>query len=125
MAGDAGRPAFPSDSKVTGVRVTLRAPSWSAHGFSAQVPGFVFWYEPQGARLTYGTQLLEAVEASHKGAEPPRASRVHLLAHRYAKAHETPKDKLVWHCACLADYEFGVLTLTAARSERKIGRSHT
>ena len=39
--------------------------------------------------------MLDALDASLKGSKPPHASRVHLLAHRYAKAHETAKDKLV------------------------------
>ena len=28
------------------IRVTLRAPPWTAAGYSQESPGFVFWYRP-------------------------------------------------------------------------------
>lgn len=53
--------------KGASVRVTLRAPQWSAHGWSARSSGHVFWFDAypgrkggvQGApRIVYGTDLL-------------------------------------------------------------------
>jgi len=103
-SGDKAAPAFPANSKLTGVRVTLRAPPWSAVGFAAGVPGFAFWYDPRAELLAYGTNMLDALSASLKGAPPPRMARAHLLAHRYAKEHESAKDKLVWHCAVVIEW---------------------
>jgi len=102
-AGAPEKPAFPEGKKVQTIRVTLRAPAWSAAGYAAGVPGFVFWYEPFASRLAYGTRLLRALD---EAAEAPRmAARAHVLAHRYAKEHESAKDKLVYHCAVLVEWE--------------------
>jgi len=88
-AGDEAEPAFPDNVKVTGVRATLRAPPWSALGYSAGSPGYVFWAEWadsrsdhgfRNLRLHHGENILRRIRED--GVAPARAVRVHHFAHR-------------------------------------------
>ena len=93
-----GEGAFPSFPKVgrrqaapKTCRVTLRAPPWSAVGWTADSPGFCFWFRPylrQGPRMFHGENIIRSLlsgEASGSaGGEPCHAVRAHHFAHRYA-----------------------------------------
>ena len=61
------------------VRVALRAPAWSAVGYSADAHGCVFWYHAQNRVpcVRYGTHMASGLEAELKeSCEPmPRAVR--------------------------------------------------
>lgn len=106
------KPAFPEDKKIKTVRATLRAPAWSLRGYAANVPGFVFWYNPHRRSLSYGISVLKCLDELTSAASLPRAHRVHLIAHRYAKEHESTKDKLVYHCVVVIEWQgYGHLTL--------------
>lgn len=116
-------PSFPEDMQE--VRATLRAPPWSAHGWSQTSPGFVFWYEPEdcrppgagdgdgdgGARLRYGTDIAAQVEEDRAAGLPaPRCRRVHMVSHRYARGvakKESSKDRLTYHSVILLEWDHG------------------
>lgn len=90
------------------VRVTLRAPSWSALGYSEGAPGYAFWFDllaAGGPRVHHGEHMLRALD----GAEGARAlaTRAHLFGHRYAKARESAKDRLTYHSAVLVEWSHG------------------
>ncbi|KAG8462843.1 hypothetical protein KFE25_001616 [Diacronema lutheri] len=117
------------------VRVTLRAPRWSGRGWAPEAPGHCFWFDalnPSGPRLVYGTHMVAAAggrellpssvldaasgwRAGAAGASPPgadgeggpRAVRVHMFGHRYAKARESATDRLTWHSAILLEWDHG------------------
>ena len=110
------RPVFPAGSK--GVRVTLHAPLWTGRGWSSASPGFVFWaaLQPNGSRrVTHGEDMVRAVLGGSlsdwEGADrKTQAVRAHVFAHRYAKAQESTKDRLVWHTGVLLEWCHGLFT---------------
>jgi len=83
-------------------RIKFKGPPWSSYGWSADKPGFAFWYEflrkPQPT-LTYGTEMVEAVDPT------PQCTQVHMIAHRYAVRSESPKDKLTYHALVLLEWD--------------------
>ena len=113
-------PAFPDDSKVTDVRVTLRAPPWSAIGYSAESPGYVFWSRcaasrPGNLRIFHGEHyILESFSADRTA--PARAVRVHHFVYRYPKTwgmFTLLKDMMWWHTAVLIEWDHGLHTTVA------------
>ena len=107
-AGDAVPPALPTHhgrKRITGVRATLRAAGWSAHGWSAASPGFVFWLMRDGT-LVYGESMLVAPVMT-PSVTPPLATRVHFFSHRYAKVGEDVRDRLTYHCGVLLEWSHG------------------
>lgn len=105
-----------SEERGMQVKVRLRAPQWSAHGWSEASPGFLFWVEGQrvgGAvnpplTVTYGTDLRSHFERAE--GDDPRATRVHMVSHRYATGgmkEETAKDKLTYHSLALIEWDHG------------------
>ena len=104
--GGRTRPLYPQGHHS--VRVTLRAPAWSASGYAPDVPGFVWWYfqtlAPQPA-LAHGESMIAALRT---GPHPDAtATRVHLFAHRYAMVQESPKDRILYHAAILLEWSHG------------------
>lgn len=101
----AKRPAYPQGHQS--VRVTLRAPAWTTQGYAPDVPGFVWWYfqtRPQPS-LAHGENIFAALQ---QGPTPgATATRVHLFAHRYARLHETAKDRILYHAAILLEWSHG------------------
>eukprot|EP00978_Attheya_sp_CCMP212_P029769 scaffold106900_cov50-Attheya_sp.AAC.6 len=94
------------------VRVKLRAPEWTAHGWSKESPGFVMWVE--GAKvgetnpplkLTYGMNLVKHFKCNEE--DDPLCTNVHMVSHRYAlgKKAETQKDKLTYHSFVLLEWD--------------------
>jgi len=84
-------------------RVTLVAPSWTAKGWSPQSPGYAFWFEAQlqsGPRLSYGKNMTETVEHAV-------CQNIHMISHRYAVKHESPKDLVTYHSICVLEWEHG------------------
>jgi len=101
------------------VKVKLRAPHWSAHGWSRSSPGFAFWVEgqqvesvsncnnPPDLTVTYGTNLLSRFKCKDDD-DDPRSTRVHMISHRYATGGsrtETPKEKLTYHSIVLIEWD--------------------
>ena len=82
-------------------RISFRSPPWSREGWSRESPGFAFWYEAQKSQptLTYGTNMIQSVD------ESPKCTNVHMVAHRYAREKENPKDKLTYHTLVLLEWE--------------------
>lgn len=89
-------------------RITFRSPAWSSRGWSPTSPGFAFWYEPQEQPeplLTYGTDMMRHMEESKDAGS--LCTLVHMMAHRYARVHENPKDKLTYHSVVLLEWDHG------------------
>jgi hypothetical protein len=115
--GKEGRQAGkgPSYSKTSyEIRATMRAPEWTAHGWSADSQGYFYWVTGRekgqsSAPLTvnYGTNLLEYFKCPEE--EDPLCVRVHMISHRYAmgKKAETQKDKLTYHSFVLLEWDHG------------------
>ena len=81
-AGDPAEPAFPTGrKKITGVRVTLRAPPWSALGWSASSLGFCFWFKRDGT-LSYGEEMIRSPPQQ----QPRSRAQLHLRSARAARA---------------------------------------
>jgi len=97
------------------VRVKLRAPEWSAHGWSETSPGFIFWSEGQkvGAgddiplTVTYGTDLIDHFKVPEE--KDPLNTRVHMISHRYATGGrtESKREKLTYHSFVLLEWNHG------------------
>ena len=103
-AEDAAPPAMPEGKGS--VRATLRAPPWTARGYSAQSAGFVWWSfarRPEGALLRHGEEIVHELRSLEA-----RATTVHLFSHRYARGKpESTKDKLTYHSAVIVEWDHG------------------
>lgn len=93
------------DSANCSFRATLRAAPWSAHGYTAGNPGFLWWFlsQREAPLLAHG----EAIFAALGEAARAQATRVHLFSHRYALKKESAKDKLTYHSAILLEWDHG------------------
>ena len=60
--------------------------------------------------VSYGTGLLNSPQAVSEEVMQSRAVRAHHFAHRYAKAKESFKDRLVWHACVLLEWDHGRFT---------------
>lgn len=81
-------------------RAKLCCPKWTSAGWSKSSPGFCFWFEKhRGGHLSYGTDMLTQVDPQ------PLCTSVHMIAHRYATARETPRDLLTYHTVCLLEWD--------------------
>lgn len=92
-------PEFTEPGKI--YRATLRGASWTSLGWSAESPGFIFWYEAhnrQGPRVLYGSDTISKVEDDI-------CKMVHMISHRYAVNRESPKDKLTYHSLVFLEWE--------------------
>jgi hypothetical protein len=93
-------------------RITFRGPSWTARGWSPMSPGFSYWYCPQiklkdGTGLfVYGTDMVKFMAQSEE-ASSCRCTHVHMIAHRYARLRESPKDKLTYHSVVFLEWDHG------------------
>jgi len=106
---DGGRPTYPGGD-MTEVRAKLRAPSWSAYGWSRESPGHYFWYEGQATvpRLTFGTDILKTFEKERviSGNSACRCVKVHNIAHRYSVGNnEGFKDRHSYHTFSLLEWD--------------------
>jgi hypothetical protein len=123
-ASGAEAPGFPSGGTIKSVRITLRAPRWSGVGYSADSPGAVWWFHAQrtvaddasqaavaAPVVRFGTGMISALhdDLSASNAPMPRATRAHLVHHRYAmgKKPETTKDKMVYHALVVLEWDHG------------------
>ena len=127
------KPTFPQGPKS--VRATLRMAPWTAHGWSPDAPGCLFWFFAQRSSperggpapvLEHGENIIRRINedaaaraaaaaaaaaggdlaASHPK-EGPLCVRAHLFAHRYAKKKESNKDRLTYHSAVLLEWDHG------------------
>ncbi|KAL7556949.1 hypothetical protein ACA910_005298 [Epithemia clementina (nom. ined.)] len=96
-------PGVPDGRRI--YRATLRGAPWTSRGWSKSSPGFVWWFEPHRPdskqKLSYGTNLLEQLE------DDAKCTQIHLVAHRYAVRHESPRDRLTYHSVCLLEWDHG------------------
>mmetsp|Transcript_13110 Transcript_13110/g.37376 ORF Transcript_13110/g.37376 Transcript_13110/m.37376 type:complete len:572 (-) Transcript_13110:25-1740(-) len=103
----------PSYSKSNlDIRARLRAPVWSAHGWSHSSPGFVFWVEGQTClrpdaplTVTYGTDLISHFKCEREE-DDPLNTKVHMISHRYATGgrNETQRERLTYHTLILLEW---------------------
>ena len=106
-SADSKHAAPPEMPKGKGsVRATLRAPPWTAEGYSADSKGFVWWFfsqRPEGPLFLHGEAILRAIQGV-----PAQATHVHLFSHRYARGKpEGAKDMLTYHSAILLEWSHG------------------
>jgi len=86
------------------LRGTFRAPIWSRFGWSPTSPGFVLWHASGlGGGLLHGTDTVTFARSHDVGADA-QATSAHFFTHRYAKATEGIKDRLIWHGAVLLEW---------------------
>lgn len=111
-------PTYPKGAHS--VRATLRSPGWSQKGWSESSPGSFFWFFSQDKepKMDYGTQMIKHLQNRHvrgliaksQDGGLPKAVRAHVFAHRYAKKHESARDKLTYHTAVLLEWDHGQYT---------------
>lgn len=105
-------PSYPKENPGS-VRVTLRAPAWSAYGWSKDSPGCIWWNFAQDEKpcMKHGEDIIREVvaKAKREGEPEPIATRVHAFAHRYARGDqpETQKHKITWHTLVLIEWSHG------------------
>jgi len=104
--------ALPSKSTIPkGARATFTAPAWTLKGWSADSPGFVWWFSQHTGEvpsLIHGEKMIDYLE------EGPYASawatKAHAFAHRYPVEKETLKDTQTWHSGILIEWSHGKFT---------------
>jgi len=109
---DGGKPTYPKGRLMTEVRAKLRAPSWSAYGWSKESSGYYTWYEGQAAvpRLLFGTNILKTYEKERlvSGDPSSRCVKVHNIAHRFSVGdHEGVKERNTYHSLSLLEWDHG------------------
>jgi len=82
-------------------RAKLCGPAWTSIGWSPSSPGFVYWFEWHQSRLSYGTNMLQTVDAESN------VTMVHMISHRYAIAKETTRDRITYHSIVLLEWDHG------------------
>lgn len=101
----------PKESIPKRTRATFVAPKWASNGFSADSPGFAWWYSMHGGsqpKLIWGEKMLEELTFGEDGHSC--ATIVHAFAHRYPVAKETFKDQQTWHAGILIEWSHGKFT---------------
>lgn len=110
------KPKFPTDAGSVSVRVTLRMPTWSFKGWSAESPGKVWWFYAQRFEPTvyHGEDIVRNLPQDLTTGRllastmtMPTCTLAHVFAHRYAKVSETAKDLLTYHAALLLEWDHG------------------
>ncbi|CAE6911775.1 unnamed protein product [Symbiodinium sp. KB8] len=93
-----------SDKTLRSLRGTFRAPTWTSVGWSPSSPGFLLWHASgYGGGLLHGSATVDFARSNKEAAEAT-ATNVHFFTHRYAKATEGIKDRLIWHGAILIEW---------------------
>ncbi len=104
---DSNIPSFPDNENVVSVRVTLRASKFTGIGFNPDAPGHFWWYNMlETGKLFQGYEAARHFDAVDKD-DPVTAVKVHHFAHRYSKAKESTKDRVVYHGAILVEWNHG------------------
>jgi len=116
-------------SKNLEIRARLRAPLWSAHGWSASSPGYVFWVQGQTCQrpdgpltVTYGTDLIRHFQCDREE-DDPLNTRVHMISHRYATGgrSETTREQLTYHTLILLEWNhMEYCTVSLERLEQRM-----
>mmetsp|Transcript_27353 Transcript_27353/g.51868 ORF Transcript_27353/g.51868 Transcript_27353/m.51868 type:complete len:505 (+) Transcript_27353:196-1710(+) len=99
------RPAFPEN--VRSCRVTLAAPKYTLDGWSADSPGHVWWFHPSDETFFHGKNIIDNFRSLEAKEGVVEATVVSHFAHRYAKAKEGVKDRIVYHSAILVEWSHG------------------
>mmetsp|Transcript_4389 Transcript_4389/g.6500 ORF Transcript_4389/g.6500 Transcript_4389/m.6500 type:complete len:597 (+) Transcript_4389:75-1865(+) len=126
--GADGSPPYVSPEmiqKAIEIRVTMRAPNYTAKGYSINNTGYVFWFESQRRlkqghksdleshlepRLLYGEDIIKTMEREGEAGDGnATCTKVHMLSHRYATGdkREHPKDKLTYHSVLILEWSHG------------------
>mmetsp|Transcript_49477 Transcript_49477/g.152660 ORF Transcript_49477/g.152660 Transcript_49477/m.152660 type:complete len:375 (-) Transcript_49477:47-1171(-) len=123
-AGKGGKPAWQSDysggkgpplpTGASTVQATLRMAPWTAHGWSRDSPGFVWWYFAQnlgGPVFSFGEDIHHTLRTYLELADKPmpEAVRAHVFAHRYALGgrKEDKRKRITYHAAILLEWDHG------------------
>jgi hypothetical protein len=104
----AHKPFYPANKGS--IRVTLQAPPFTGNGWTEDSPGYMWWLSHKSLAdapaLFHGTDAADYFNTSSHGNRAV-ATRCHHFAHRYARAKETAKDQLVYHCCILVEWDHG------------------
>lgn len=94
--------------KLRSLRATFRDADWTRIGWGATSPGFVLWYPGLlDGSLRHGTHIT-VFARSDSTCSAANATSCHFFTHRYAKATEGLKDRLIWHGAVLVEWSHGL-----------------
>jgi hypothetical protein len=111
-------PTFPT-TRSSEVRAVLRAPPYTAIGWTKESPGYVFWFEGNGTgdpdRCLFGEDMIKQFERdrlkkSSNGllAPSPKCIKVHMISHRYAVGDNVQvRDRLTYHSFALLEWDHG------------------
>lgn len=109
-------PTFPTAKGVSEVWAVLRAPPYTASGWSKKSPGYVFWFAGSETRdgaepkLLYGTDMIRKFEKERIGHSlaSPKCVKVHMISHRYATGdNQQIRDLLTYHSLALLEWDHG------------------
>mmetsp|Transcript_35194 Transcript_35194/g.74921 ORF Transcript_35194/g.74921 Transcript_35194/m.74921 type:complete len:469 (+) Transcript_35194:100-1506(+) len=94
-------------------RATFVAPTWTAHGWAEDSPGFAFWYSTQFGepRCLYGERMVQTLEADPVSSATAVAA--HTFAHRYPVEKESLEDRNTYHVGVLIEWSHGLFTTIA------------
>lgn len=96
--------------KLRSVRGTFRDSDWTSLGWSPSSPGFAMWYAScLDDRVLHGQEMVDFAR-SHRSTTEAVATKCHFFTHRYAKATEGIKDRLIWHGAVLIEWSHGLFS---------------
>lgn len=114
-AGDgAEAPELPAKAKIPKrTRATFISPSWSSIGWSADSPGFCWWYslhkDATNWELHFGEKMMDFLSQGTRG--NAWATKAHAFCHRYpVKGDETFKDRQTWHAGVVVEWTHGEYT---------------
>eukprot|EP00435_Cladocopium_sp_Y103_P060145 s241_g21.t3 len=94
--------------KLRSIRATFRDSDGTSIGWGPTSPGFVLWYPGLlDGSLRHGTDIT-AFARSDSTCSAATATSCHFFTHRYAKATEGLKDRLIWHGAVLVEWSHGL-----------------
>lgn len=94
--------------KLRSLRATFRACDWTSFGWAPASPGFVFWYPALLDGCLRPGQDMTDFARSDSTCSSAKATRCHFISHRYAKATEGLKDRIVWHGVILVEWSHGL-----------------
>ncbi|GMH80941.1 hypothetical protein TL16_g08759 [Triparma laevis f. inornata] len=96
------RPSFPEN--LRSCRITLAAPKFSLDGWTPDSPGHVWWFNQFNETCFHGKNIIDNFRSLEAKEGIIEATQVHHFAHRYAKAKEGVKDRVVYHSAILLEW---------------------
>jgi hypothetical protein len=76
-------------------------------GWTHDSPGHCWWFNRFDESFHHGQNIVENFRSIESKNGIVEATKVHHFAHRYAKAKEGVKDRIVYHSAILVEWSHG------------------